>query len=194
MNRSGSQPPLSFQRLYEEHLDFVWRTLRRLGVPPTDLPDVAQEVFLVVHRRLPDFEPRARVTTWLFPICMHAARDRRRRAHVRREVPREQYDLEDPAPMPGNDLERQDDLSLFEAALSDMNLDQRAVFVLFELEELRGEDIAATLAIPLGTVYSRLRLARQAFRNGVLSRASTEDGQLPEARPARPSCSQKGEP
>jgi RNA polymerase sigma-70 factor (ECF subfamily) len=197
MTRSGSQPPLSFQGLYEEHLDFVWRTLRRLGVPPADLPDVAQEVFLVVHRRLPDFEPRARVTTWLFPICLHAARDRRRRAHVRREVPRDEYDLEDPAPLPGNDLERQDDLSLFEAALSDMNLDQRAVFVLFELEELRGEDIAATLAIPLGTVYSRLRLARAAFRNSVLERAGAEDGQPPveaEVQSAQPSGAHKEEP
>jgi RNA polymerase sigma-70 factor, ECF subfamily len=194
MNRSGSPPPLSFQGLYEEHLDFVWRTLRRLGVPPPDLPDVAQEVFLVVYRRLPDFEPRARVTTWLFPICLHAARDRRRRAHVRREVPREEHDLEDPAPLPGNDLERQDDLSLFEAALSDMNLDQRAVFVLFELEDLRGEDIAATLAIPLGTVYSRLRLARAAFRSSVLERAGTEDGQQEEARSARPLGTHKEEP
>lgn len=197
MNRSRSQPPTSFQALYAEHFNFVWRTLRHLGVPPADLPDVAQDVFLIVHRRLPDFEPRARVTTWLFPICLHAARDRRRRAHLRHEVPRENYDLVDPAPLPGNDLERQDDLSLFEAALSDMNLDQRAVFVLFELEELRGEDIAATLAIPLGTVYSRLRLARAAFRNGVLKRAGTNDGQPlvdAETRSPRSPNEQKEEP
>lgn len=137
------------------------------------------------------------MTTWLFPICLHAARDRRRRAHLRHEVPREKHDLVDPAPLPGNDLERQDDLSLFEAALSDMNLDQRAVFVLFELEELRGEDIAATLAIPLGTVYSRLRLARAAFRNGVLKRAGTNDGQPPldvETRSPRSPNEQKEEP
>jgi len=197
MNRSGSESPTSFQALYAEHFNFVWRTLRRLGVPPADLPDVAQDVFLVVHRRLPDFEPRARVTTWLFPICLHAARDRRRRAHVRREVSDEQDDLVDPAPMPGHDLERQDDLVLFEAALADMNLDQRAVFVLFELEELRGEDIAATLAIPLGTVYSRLRLARAAFRNGVLKRAGREDDPAQpdaEVRSDRPSAAPKEEP
>lgn len=158
-----------------EHFNFVWRTLRRLGVPIADLPDVAQEVFLVVHRRLPDYEARGRVTTWLFPICLHAARDRRRRAHVRREVSSEEQELVDPAPLPGNELERRDDLALFEAALDGMNLDQRAVFVLFELEELRGEDIARMLEIPLGTVYSRLRLARAAFRNGVLSRVGAPD-------------------
>ena len=197
MNRSGSQPPASFQELYAEHFNFVWRTLRRLGVPPADLPDAAQDVFLVVHRRLPDFEPRARVTTWLFPICLHAARDRRRRAHVQREVHREGYELVDPAPLPGNELERQDDLCLFEAALADMNLDQRAVFVLFELEELRGEDIAALLALPLGTVYSRLRLARAAFRKSVLSRAAGEDGQQldgAETRATPPAGAQKEQP
>lgn len=131
---------------------------------------------MVVHRRLPEFEVRARVTTWLFPICLHAARDRRRRAHVRREVPSEGHDVMDPAPLPSADFERRDDLALFEAALGDMNLDQRAVFVLFEIEELRGDDIAAMLEIPLGTVYSRLRLARAAFRKGVLSRAGATDG------------------
>ena len=197
MNRPGSPSNPSFQELYAEHFNFVWRTLRRLGVPEADLPDVAQEVFVVVHRRLPDFEPRARMTTWLFPICLHAARDRRRRAHVRREVPREEYDLVDPAPLPGSDLERQQDLALFEAALADMNLDQRAVFVLFELEDLRGEDIAATLGIPLGTVYSRLRLARGAFRNGVLTRTGAADGQPTAeagAQAALSSGAQKEEP
>jgi RNA polymerase sigma-70 factor (ECF subfamily) len=196
MIRPGLPSPPSFQTLYAEQFNFVWRTLRRLGVPPADVPDVAQEVFLVVHRRLPEFEPRARVTTWLFPICLHAARDRRRRAHVRREVSRDASDIVDPAPLPGSDLERQDDLYLFEAALAQMNLDQRAVFVLFELEELRGEDIAATLAIPLGTVYSRLRLARAAFRKGVLERAGAEAGRPndAEARSARSSGAQEEEP
>src|SRR5688572_10468033 len=135
----------SFQELYAEHFHFVWRTLRRLGVPAADLPDVTQEVFLVVYRRLPDFEVRARVTTWLFPICLHAARDRRRRAHVRREVSSEAHEVVDSGPLPGSELERRDDLALFESALDAMNVDQRAVFVLFELEELRCEDIAATL-------------------------------------------------
>jgi RNA polymerase sigma-70 factor (ECF subfamily) len=192
MNRPGSRPRPSFQELYAEHFHFVWRTLRRLGVPLADLSDVAQEVFLVVHRRLPDFEVRARVTTWLFPICLHAARDRRRRAHVRREVSNEEHDVVDPAPLPGSELERREDLALFEAALGDMNLDQRAVFVLFELEDLRGEDIATMLEVPLGTVYSRLRLARAAFRNGVLSRAQSSETRASEA--LAPSTSPSSQP
>jgi RNA polymerase sigma-70 factor (ECF subfamily) len=162
----------SFEELYAETFEFVWRTLRRLGVPESDVADVAQEVFLVVHRRLPDFEPRARVTTWLYPICLHAARDRRRRAHVRHEVFRGAVEVADTGPSVSRGLERQDDFELFDEALEGVNFDQRAVFVLFELEELRGEDIAVLLGIPLGTVYSRLRLARAAFRRGVVRLAA----------------------
>jgi RNA polymerase sigma-70 factor (ECF subfamily) len=161
---------VTFDELYDEHFDFVWRSLRRLGVPDADLHDVAQEVFVVVHRRLPDFEGRSKVTTWLFRIAFHAARDRRRRAHVRREV----FDataLEqsaDAALDARTLLERRDDLELFDRALATMDLDQRAVFTLFELEGMSGNDIAEALEIPLGTAYSRLRLAREAFRRAVL--------------------------
>jgi RNA polymerase sigma factor (sigma-70 family) len=73
--------------LYDENFAFVWRALRRLGVPDSDLADVLQEVFVVVHRKLGEFEGRSQVTTWLFRIAFRAARDRRNRAHVRREVP-----------------------------------------------------------------------------------------------------------
>jgi RNA polymerase sigma-70 factor, ECF subfamily len=160
---------MTFDELYDRHFDFVWSSLRRLGVPDADLPDVSQEVFVVVHRRLPEFEERAKATTWLFRICLHAARDRARRAHVRREV----ADGETPeaAVMEGDDaerlLERRDDVALFERVLDAMTPDQRVVFVAFELAEHTGEEIAETLELPLGTVYSRLRLAREAFRRGV---------------------------
>jgi RNA polymerase sigma-70 factor, ECF subfamily len=161
---------VTFDELYDEHFDFVWRSLRRLGVPDADLHDVAQEVFLVVHRRLSDFEGRSKVTTWLFRIAFHAARDRRRRAHVRREV-LDATALEqsvDAAEDARTLLERREDLELFDRALTAMDLDQRAVFTLFELEGMSGSDIAEALEIPLGTAYSRLRLAREAFRRAVL--------------------------
>ena len=175
---------VTFDELYERHFDFVWRSLRRLGVPTADLHDVAQEVFLVVHRRLGDFEGRSKVTTWLFRIALHAARDRRRRAHVRREV----LDADlvearvDPAVDASALLERRDDLELFDRALAAMDLDQRAVFLLFELEGMSGPDIAETLDVPLGTAYSRLRLAREAFRRTVL-RARLEAGPDVRVRP-----------
>jgi RNA polymerase sigma-70 factor (ECF subfamily) len=160
---------MTFEQLYDTEFDFVWRTLRRLGVPEADLPDVVQEVFLVVHRRLADFEGRAKVTTWLFRIAMGVARDRRRKAHVRHELldPGLLDALVDAAPDATQALERRDELVLFDAALEGMELEQRAVFTLFELEGSTGQAIAETLQIPLGTVYSRLRLARAAFRNNL---------------------------
>jgi RNA polymerase sigma-70 factor (ECF subfamily) len=157
---------MTFDDLYDQHFEFVWRTLRRLGVPAPDLADVAQEVFLVVHRRLADFEERSKVTTWLFRICVRAARDRRRRAHVRREVPREQdfFETADPVGDPSRALERADDLALLEQALATLDAPQREVFTAFELEGMTGQAVAAALDIPLGTVHSRLRLARERFR------------------------------
>jgi RNA polymerase sigma-70 factor, ECF subfamily len=169
---------VTFDELYDRYFDFVWRSLGRLGVAPSDLQDVAQEVFLVVHRRLPYFEARSKVTTWLFSICLHAARDRRRRAHVRHEVSDAPFleGLADGGADASRLLERRHDLELFDAALASMDLDQRAVFTLFELEGVRGPEIAEALEIPLSTAYSRLRLAREAFRRAVTRSASQPQG------------------
>jgi RNA polymerase sigma-70 factor (ECF subfamily) len=122
-----------------------------------------------VHRRLADFEGRSKVTTWLFRIAANAARDRRRRAHVRREVTLgdEMLDAPDPSDDPVTALERADDRVLLERALSLLDQEQREVFVAFELEAMTGQAIASALGIPLGTVYSRLRLGRARFRQGV---------------------------
>jgi RNA polymerase sigma-70 factor (ECF subfamily) len=169
---------MTFEDLYERHFEFVWRTLRRLGVPPADLPDVAQEVFLVVHRRLADFEERGQLTAWLFRIAAHAARDRRRRAHVRREVAAEEPVSEavDPSPDPSRALERADARALLERALAALDQDQREVFTAFELEGMSGQAIALALEIPLGTVYSRLRLGRERFRQGVIRALARQSG------------------
>jgi RNA polymerase sigma-70 factor (ECF subfamily) len=169
---------MTFDELYDRHFDFVWKSLRRLGVPVSDLPDVTQEVFVVVHRRLPEFEARAKLTTWLFRICLHAARDRARRAHVRREVAdgKTTENLVAEGDNAERLLERRDDVALFESVLDGMTPDQRAVFVMFELSDMTGEEIATTIEIPLATVYSRLRLAREAFRRGA-TRVLARSGQ-----------------
>jgi RNA polymerase sigma-70 factor, ECF subfamily len=159
---------MTFQELYDAEFSFVWRSLRRLGVPDADLADALQEVFLIVYRRLPDFEGRSKPSTWLFRIAMGVARDRRRKAHRRHEILGvDVTEIQTQAARQDEELERSQDLSLIEKALSRLQLDQRAVFVLFELEELSGDDIAETLQIPLGTVYSRLRLGRAAFLRAV---------------------------
>lgn len=167
---------MNFRTVYEENFDFVWRSLRRLGVREADLPDAMQEVFVVVHRKLDEFEGRARITTWLFRICMNVARDRHRLAHVRREVLDEDRlasaldDREDVSVT----IERKQAIAQLEAALERLDFDQRAVFVLFELEGQSGDEIAATLQIPLGTVWSRLRLGREAFRKAFTHPRATQ--------------------
>ncbi len=165
---------MDFRKVYDDHVAFVWRSLRRLGVGESAMHDAVQEVFMIVYRRLPEFVERASITTWLFRICMGVARDHRRRAHVRREV-FDDFNFElrvDPADDAARVAERREDLALFDAALSKLDFDQSAVFILFELEDMSGEQIADVLAVPLGTVYSRLRLARQAFRRAVLQQSA----------------------
>src|SRR6188472_4434348 len=87
--RGRTMPPLpapptadlrEFEAAYRAHFAFAWRSLRRLGVPERDLPDATQEVFLVVHKKLPDFDARSRLSTWVYAICLRVASDRRRRA------------------------------------------------------------------------------------------------------------------
>lgn len=157
---------LRVEDVYRDFFAFVWRSLRHLGVAEPDLDDAAQDVFVVVHQRLSTFEGRARLSTWIYGICIHVAQARRRRAHVRRELPTE------PEAMPAEpNQEGPDDAHgrreaerLLDAILDTMVIEQRTVFTLFELDGKSCAEIAALCAIPIGTVYSRLRLAREAFR------------------------------
>jgi RNA polymerase sigma-70 factor (ECF subfamily) len=156
---------MDFRAVYLEHFELVWRSLRRFGVPEADLADAAQDVFLVVHRRLSSFEGRAKLTTWLLRICWHQVRDRRQRAHARHEVVSSQR-LEAQASDeldPAQRLERDEQRRSIEAALARMSLEQRVVFVAFELEGFSGREIAELTEVPLATVHSRLRLAREIF-------------------------------
>jgi RNA polymerase sigma-70 factor (ECF subfamily) len=160
---------MTFKEIYDEHFRFVWRSLRRLGVRESDVPDAVQDVFLVVHRRLADFEGRSKLSTWLFGICFRVAGDRRKLAHVRRRDGGDEplLDCADERADVGAEAERRQGLAMLGAILDEMPLEQRAVFTLFELEGMSGDDIAETLEIPLGTAYSRLRIARDMFRRSV---------------------------
>ena len=133
------------------------------------MADAVQDVFVVVHRRLGEFEGRSKVTTWLYGICYRVAHDRRRLAHVRRRADDDgQIDdrIDENADVAAA-AERRQGLALLEGILDEMPIDQRAVFTLFELDALGGEAIAEMLSIPLGTVYSRLRIAREQFRKSL---------------------------
>jgi len=167
----------AFREAYERHVRSVWRVLFRLGVPERDLPDAAQEVFLVVARRLPEFEPHAKLMTWIFAICRRVASDRRQLAHARRELAASHLPTCDfpGTPWPHEEspldadalIDRRRARAVLESILERMPETQRIVFTLFELDGLSGEEIASALNLRVGTVRSRLRLARDLFERSV---------------------------
>jgi RNA polymerase sigma-70 factor (ECF subfamily) len=165
---------MDFRGFYDEHVALVWRALFRLGVPRADLPDAVQEVFLVAYRKLPEFEGRSKLSTWLIGICFRVASDRRRLAHVRREVGDTEALLGCGDERPGADqlIEQQERAQVLDGILALLRPEQREVFVMFELEELSGKEIAAIVGAPLKTVFSRLRLARAAFTTALETRHS----------------------
>jgi RNA polymerase sigma-70 factor (ECF subfamily) len=164
--------PLDVRAVFEEHFEFVWRSLRRLGVREADVDDALQEVFVVVFRKRDEFEGRSRLTTWLYGICFRVASDYHRRAHVRRERPTdepvdEQSEADPCRSDPEVYVHGAQARALLDEALDGMDVEKRAVFVLYEIDELPVEEIALRVGIPVGTVYSRLRAARAAFDKSV---------------------------
>jgi RNA polymerase sigma-70 factor (ECF subfamily) len=150
-----------FTALYEQHFDFVWRSVCMLGATPDIADDAAQDVFLVAHRRLGDFEARSAPRTWLFAIALRVVsglrRGRRRRVRLleqARSIERE------PASTPFESAVSAEARKLLLAALDALPDERRVVFMLAELEEMSAPEIAAALSVNLNTVYSRLRAAR----------------------------------
>jgi RNA polymerase sigma-70 factor (ECF subfamily) len=177
-----SVPAHEFRAIYEAHLDFVWRSLRRLGVRQADASDLAQKVFLTAHTKLPEFEGRSRLRTWLFAICQRVASDYRRSAPLRREVATDAAEIDLFSASPHTDRsESRQRMRIAEAILDKLPEAQRLVFVLFELEEMSGDEIAELLGISVGTVRSRLRLARDAFGREVKRLAAADGGGRKEA-------------
>jgi RNA polymerase sigma-70 factor (ECF subfamily) len=157
---------LTVTEVHERHGEFVWRTLHRMGVRAPHVEDVYQEVFLVVHRRLPGFAGQSALTTWLYEICFRVAAGYRRKAHFRREElvsDWSEVELSSPVPSPERQLTTARQAKQLERILDDLPLEYRVVFVMFEIEGLTSEQIAESLGAPIGTVYSRLYRARKRF-------------------------------
>jgi RNA polymerase sigma-70 factor (ECF subfamily) len=152
---------LDVSGVYAEHSDFVWRSLQHLGVRGADLEDLLQEVFVVVHRKLDGFDGASRITTWLFAICLRVVARHHRRAFFRFERPLADPPEHTDTNTPEDRATTRERTALLERALGQLSLEHRAVFVLFEIEGHRCEEIAETLSVPVGTVYSRLFKARK---------------------------------
>ena len=167
---------LEVRTIYREHARFVWLSLQRLGIHPSDLDDIAQDVFMIVHRRLDTFDRRARISTWLFGICMRVAANYRRRRRWTHEVLSGGFEDERPATLTAADdiLVRREQRELAERALNRLEVAKRATFVMFEIESLSCNEIAELMNVPVGTVYSRLHRARKAFLRA-LSRQRARD-------------------
>jgi RNA polymerase sigma-70 factor (ECF subfamily) len=164
--KAGERAVPSFDEIYEAHFAFVWRVLRTLGVPDAAIDDAAQDVFVVVHRRLPEFEGRSAVTTWLFSIARRTAAAYRRRTGRTEALDEEPVGTSDPFAS----LSRARAAATVMAILDAMDDDKRIVFALVELEQLSVPEVARILELNLNTAYSRLRLARHAFELAVRER------------------------
>jgi RNA polymerase sigma-70 factor (ECF subfamily) len=155
---------LSFDELFEAYATFVWRVLGRLGVASSDLADTSQEVFLVVHRRLHDFEGRSSVKSWIYGICIRVAAAWRRKPHRAHERALDESALENATDSQDEELEQRRAREKLAQVLERLDEDKRAVFVLYELEELTMPQVAEALGCPLTTAYSRLHAARKTVR------------------------------
>ena len=183
--RSEEASTCTFEGVYDTYFPFVWRSVRRLGVPERAVDDVVQDIFVVVHRRLGDFEGRSSVKTWLFGIVLRTVRDHRRTLRRKPgQLGAPQCDGTD------GDMERlttsNDDgphesaaraqaVRLLHAVLDTLDDEKREVFVLAELEQMAVPEIAKAIDVNANTVYARLRAARHAF-DEALARHHARDG------------------
>ena len=169
-------PDARLESIYREHYDFVRRTLRYLGVPESRVLDAVQDVFLVVLRRLKAFEGRSAIQTWLFGIALRVAHgDRRRNGRV---IPPELAILRLSWVEGGPDdaVARRQAADLLAGLLLQLDDDQRAVFVLSEVEQFSAPEIAKALDVKINTVYSRLRLGRKKFERALARYRARERG------------------
>jgi RNA polymerase sigma-70 factor, ECF subfamily len=159
---------------YRESYGFVWRSLRRLGVPEHGVDDAVHDVFVVAARRLHEFEGRAAITSWLFAVAVRIAQHHRRAIarHARRRTALAQT-VQTPAPAK-DAYARRDAAHTLHALLEELDDEHRHVFILMELEQMTGREVAQMLGLKVPTVHSRLRAARDGLRRAAARSAQGE--------------------
>jgi RNA polymerase sigma-70 factor (ECF subfamily) len=158
---SSTQP--DFDELFRREFDYVWFTLRRLGVFADDLEDVTHDVFVLVYRNFDQYDASRPIRPWLFGFAYRAASAYRRLARHRSQPSGDLVEVQDEGVSAIDQLETQQLLDVAQRALNSLDLDRRAVFVLHDIEGCTIPEVASVLRIPLNTAYSRLRLARADF-------------------------------
>jgi RNA polymerase sigma-70 factor, ECF subfamily len=157
----ASVVPADFERVYDEHFAFVWRTLRLLGVAEGALEDATQDVFAVVSHKLSTFAGRSSLRTWIFAIAQHTASNHRR-SHRRKQQPlvplSEAFVGHEPTPQAH--AEALDAARAIERHCETLDAERRALFVLALIEDVPATEIARALGVPTNTIYSRVRLLR----------------------------------
>jgi RNA polymerase sigma-70 factor (ECF subfamily) len=158
---------LDFAEVYEAHLAFVWRNLRRLGLRDAAIDDAVQEVFIVVHRRLAELATVESLSGWLYGVLRRVAATHRRSVRRRGTDALPETLAGGLGPAPDEAAARAQASRWLAGFLDELPEDQRHVFVLIELEQLPAGEVAASLGLSINTIYSRLRLARSRFERAV---------------------------
>ncbi|HKP58088.1 MAG TPA: sigma-70 family RNA polymerase sigma factor [Polyangiales bacterium] len=158
---------ITTREIFQGHAEFVMRLVRRLGVRASDVDDVTQEVFVIVHRRLADLQAGVPVRSWLFGIARRVVANYRRQLQRRQELPSPQLEEVAVPCDQVSQLQSSRDRAQLEYALSKLDSEKREVFVLFELEGVDMKDVADMVGCPLNTAYSRLYAARQVVRQAL---------------------------
>ena len=174
----------SFDEVYEQFFDLVYRNVRRLGVPGAQVDDAVQEVFLVVHRRLGQFEGRSTLKTWVFSIVARVAKDARR--SLRRKSPHQlgegPIDADTVPDEAGGDphtrSERSEGVRRLHRVLDALDDDKRAALVMAELEQMSAPEIAEALGENVNTIYARLRAARRDFEQAAQRERARDEWRL----------------
>jgi RNA polymerase sigma-70 factor (ECF subfamily) len=164
--------------MFHHHHDFVWRSVRRLGVSPEAVDDATQEVFVVASRKLDSIEV-GKEKAFLFGAAVRVASDSRRARQRRRQAPSDdQPEPIDATPALDELVDQKRAREILDAIVGQLPEDTRPIFVLFELEGMTMARIASYLDLPAGTVASRLRRARELFAAQVarLEARSTQHG------------------
>lgn len=168
MTKTEAQPcHPTFREIYMAERNYVWRTLDRLGIPERNLEDVLHDVLLVVHKQLGTYDPSRPLRPWLFGIAFRVSAAFKRKASHSRELLDECQEPLESGPNAEQQVIDRNALQIVKEVLQKLDHDQRAVFILHEIDEQPAPVIAEALGIPLNTAYSRLRLARKHFAREV---------------------------